>query len=123
MKLIFVFLVAFIFQVNNMVEAQYQESVEKQSIPDSSQTKICNLIRKLVDLPAPKSATYDIGVVQINIWVNNKGVVVKAIPDALNTTSKDKYLAKACLKAAYKARFEENRKDTLESGYIRYKFE
>ncbi len=79
--------------------------------------------RRMQSLPKPKYDNQTDGVVVVEISVDRKGVVTKAVAGVKGSTTLDEYLLKQAHDAAMKARFDSNdNAPLLQKGTITYNF-
>lgn len=79
--------------------------------------------RKVIRLAEPDYKFQTSGIVVVEIWVDNYGIVQRAIPGVDGTTVTDKALWQAARKAAMETQFNERaEEDPLKKGTITYIF-
>ena len=77
--------------------------------------------RKLIKESLPKYF-YRSGQVVVDVWVNRSGNIVKAQVDTITSTTKDKELIIASIKAAMKSKFDTISSDLIQKSKITYSF-
>lgn len=73
-------------------------------------------------LPPPEYGPNKSGRVVVDITVDNKGSVIRAVPRVQGSTTNDSELIRAAVKAAVKARFNTVAEEGLQTGTITYNF-
>lgn len=73
-------------------------------------------------LPPPRYDSNKSGRVIVDITVDSKGYVIRAVPRVQGSTTNDSELIRAALDAASKARFNTVSEDALQTGTITYNF-
>lgn len=81
-----------------------------------------NFINQVTHWSLPDYQSANSGVVTVDVWVNKKGKVVKALYNEKQSTTNDDVLIKSSLKSAKKTKFSRIENDTIRAGIITYNF-
>ncbi len=78
--------------------------------------------RKILSFPKPQYSENDSGIVVVKLWLHKNGDVLKVELDSIETTSKQVLTIEKTIKAAYNAKFNRIKQDTIEVGTISFDY-